>query len=103
MRERADQRLGIENLRARDARLGERAERPAVRHGVVADPVALRVRLLGKAPAHGIGELRAEDEEGRRDLRPLQDFQDLLGDAGLGPVVESVTSGVQPAAPWHES
>jgi hypothetical protein len=64
-----------------------------------ADPVAFGVRLLREAPAHGIGELRAEDEEGGGDVRLLQDCQDLLGDAGLWPVVESERD----LRPWHES
>jgi hypothetical protein len=60
-----------------------------MRHRVVADPMALDMRLLSQLAARGIGELRAEDEESRADLLFLQDFQDLLGDAGLGPVVEA--------------
>jgi hypothetical protein len=61
--------------------------------------VALRVRLLRKAPASRIGELRTEDEEGRGHLGSVQDFEDLLGDPGLGPVVE----GESDLRPWHES
>ena len=87
MRERADQRLGIENLRARDARLGVPSGRWCV---MVWLPIQWPCACACSARRRrsGIGELRAEDEEGRGDLRSLQDFQDLLGDAGLGPVVE---------------
>src|SRR5688572_26899015 len=88
MREVAEKRLRLEDLAPRGTRLLQTAERRAVRHGVVADPVAFGVRPDGECATRRIGELRAEHEEGGGYAFAPQDFEDAAGDAGLGPVVE---------------
>src|SRR5688500_4293281 len=89
MGEPGEPRLGVENLASSLTFLLDFPQGYAVRHRVVADPVALRVRSLRQLAARGVGELRAEHEERGEDLLLPQDRQDLLGDAGLGAIVES--------------
>src|SRR5688500_18421301 len=99
MRELAELVLSVEDLASRFASFMNRSQGHAVRDGVVADPVALDMGPLGELAPRGVGELRAGHEERGADVFFLQDFQDMLGDTGLGPVVE----GEGDLRPWHAS
>jgi hypothetical protein len=88
VRERAD--LG---LRARDFQLGRRraavfAQRAAVGPGVVADPVAFRMRPLGAGARVAACELVADHEEGGAHAAARQHVEHARGDRWLRPVVE---------------
>lgn len=91
--------LCLEDFAARFAFFLNLPEGHAMRHRVIADPVAFGVGPLGELAAHRIGELPAQDKERGADRFFLQDFQDMLRDPGLGPVVE----GQRDLKPWHAS
>jgi hypothetical protein len=59
-----------------------------MRQRVIADPVTGRMRLAHQRGSAGIGELVADDEEGRCDALAREEIEHAGGDAGGRPIVE---------------
>ena len=88
MRQFIDRRLRIDDLGDDARRIAHAAERLRVAPGVIADPVALGMRALRDATPLGVGELGAEHEEGRFDVRGAEDVQHARRDGRFRAVVE---------------
>jgi hypothetical protein len=59
-----------------------------MRETVIADPMALGARALGTSATLGVGELFSDYEEGRAHALSAEHVEDVVGNFGLGPVVE---------------
>src|SRR3954469_17832913 len=83
----AERDIGVDDLGEQPRRIVEPPERLLVRPGVVADPVAFGVRALGDRAPLGIGELRAEGEEGRVHAGVRKNVEHARRDRGLRTIV----------------
>jgi predicted signal transduction protein with EAL and GGDEF domain len=84
VRELAEQRFAALDLASGHAGLGRQVQRHDVIEGVVADPVALRVRAFGQGAA--IAQLVAYREEARQDIVAGLDIEHLRVTSGSGPL-----------------
>ena len=89
MRQRAEEILGLSDLLLRRVGIVRTlTEWSRVRIGVIADPMAFLMRALCESLTRGIGEVLAEDEEGRAQIVAAEDVEHVLGHASGWPIIE---------------